>query len=426
MEDFVQFIKDHADDDTSRLLLSKQKYPLIDMDLAVSTIESRRKLRTKVPEWYATPSLRFPLGLSSEQCSSTITANYKASVAARIIEEKASSRGRIADLTGGLGVDSWAFSFVASEVLYNEMLGPLVEAAKWNFNELGINNINIISKRIAPRERADGKESFEVKEILGEFHPDLIFMDPARRSNGGQKVFLLEDCSPDVLSLQKELLEECPLLMLKLSPMADITMLRRRLSNVREIHVVSSERECKEILVVMDHAFSGEPSIIAVEIGKNSGQFSFSPSEETDSIPIALTDLPQAGDIIFEPGKALSKAGAFNLFSYRNSLAALAPSTHLYLSKGIVYDGLLSLGKEFIIREIHPLNKRTLKDIGLRYPKADVTARNIPMTSEELRRRMGINASGRYHIFGVRISLDGGNYLLVTEPFPLKTGDTTE
>lgn len=424
--DLIQFIQDHADDDTASLLLSRQKYPHIDMPLAVSTIECRRKLRTKVPEWYAVPSLIFPLRLSSEQCSSTLTAEYKASVAARLIAEKHSGKGRIADLTGGLGVDSWAFSSVASEVLYNEMQKPLAEAAEWNFNELCIRNIDISSKRIAPIEEADGRESFGVRDILRDFRPDLIFMDPARRSSAGQKVFLLEDCSPDVISLQNELLETCPLLMLKLSPMADISMLCRMLSHVREIHVVASERECKELLVVMDRDFAGESSIIAVEIGKKAGRFSFLPSEETDSEPFTLSELPEEGDILFEPGKALSKAGAFNLFSSRSGLPSLAPSTHLYLSKSPLRTDYSLMGNEFIIKELCPLNKRTLKEIGLRYPKADVTARNIHLTSDDLRRRLGIKSSGPFHIFGVRISLDGGNYLLVTEPFPLRNVGTTE
>lgn len=424
--DFIQFILDHATDDTARLLLSRQKYPDIDMPLAVSTIESRRKLRTKVPEWYAIPSLRYPLRLSSEQCSSTITAEYKASLAARLIAEKTPGKGLIADLTGGLGVDSWAFSSVAEEVLYNEMQKPLAEASAWNFKELGINNIKVLSKRIASRKDADGKESFGVGEILDDFHPDLIFLDPARRSSEGRKVFLLEDCSPDVLSLQDELLEESPLLMLKLSPMADITMLRRKLSHVREVHVISSERECKEILIVQDRDFSGEPSIFALELGKESGKFMFMPSEEADSKPFMLHDLPDEGDILFEPGKALSKAGAFNLVSARSGLLKLAPSTHLYLSKSALQRELSSMGNKFIIKEILPLNKRTLKDVVSRFPKADVSARNIPLTSDELRRRLGIQSSGPYHIFGVKLSMDGGNYLLITEPFPSRTGGTTE
>ena len=420
--DFIQFILDHADDDTSRLLLSRQKYPLIDVPLAVSTIESRRKLRTKVPQWYRVPSLRFPVRLSSEQCSSTITANYKASVASRLIVGK----GRIADLTGGLGVDCWAFSSVASEVFYNEMQKPLADASEWNFKELGISDIKVSSKRIAPKGEADGKTSFEVGDILGDFRPDLIFMDPARRSSGGRKVFLLEDCSPDVESLQNELLEACPLLMLKLSPMADITMLCRKLSHVREIHVVSSERECKEILVVQDIVYEGEPKIIAVELGKTDGKFIFSPSEEAEAKPLPLIDLPKEGDILFEPGKALSKSGAFNLFSARSGLLKLAPSTHLYISKAPATEEFSSMGNKFIIREIQPLNKRTLKDIGTRYPKADITARNIPMTSDELRKRLGIHSSGPFHVFGVKISTDGGNYLIVTEPFPLKNVGTME
>jgi hypothetical protein len=214
---FGDFISLHDGDDPLRLLLSRERYPDMDMELVASTLQVRRRLRTKVPEWYAHPSLKYPSRLSGEQCSSTETARYKAAllyeaVAQGLATASASLRPlpsqamgpsllqgrgwpwaanpcatafRVADLTGGLGVDSWAFSEVASEVLYNEMQAPLMEAVRDNFRELGVENVIFRSREVTPG---------SVAEVLGDFSPDVIYLDPARRASGGRKVFLLEDC----------------------------------------------------------------------------------------------------------------------------------------------------------------------------------------------------------------------------------------
>ena len=182
MEKLTAFVSQHLSEDTARLILNRDKWPEIDMDLAVNCIESRRKLRGKVQEWYNEPSLVFPAKLSAEQCSSSATAAYKASFAGRIAGKEG---WRIVDLTGGLGVDSWFFSRKAGKVLYNEMQSGLCEAAAHNFRTLNAGNI-LISCNIAEKGR--------IAEIAEDFNPDVIYMDPARRGEGGKKVFLIEEC----------------------------------------------------------------------------------------------------------------------------------------------------------------------------------------------------------------------------------------
>ena len=228
--EFAEFILLHDADDLGAIALSRDRFAgeVEDFDLALNTLEARRKLRSKVPEWVALPQLRYPLRLSAEQCSSTETARYKASVAAN------GSAARIADLTGGLGVDSWAFSQVFDEVLYNEMRPELSDAARYNFAQLGVENIIVRNRELRPGGLAD---------VLDGFEPDIIFLDPARRASDGRKVFRLEDCQPDVLQLLPELLADCPRLLLKLSPMADITLVCRQLQNVKAVHVVAAEGE---------------------------------------------------------------------------------------------------------------------------------------------------------------------------------------
>ena len=442
---FADFILQHEGDDPVRLLLARDKYPDVDIDLAVTTLEVRRKLRTKVPEWYAVPSLVYPFRLSGEQCSSSETARYKAKVCgSSLVPEPslcdpshkwappsyaaegghrfgdqtapANQRLRIADLTGGMGVDAWAFAQVAEEVLYNEMQVELVRATELNFRDLGVENVRFRNARVEP-----GK----VAEVLDGFRPDVIFLDPARRAEDGRKVFLIEECQPDVLGLLPELFEASRYVLLKLSPMADITMACKRLGDhVKEVHVVAAGGECKELLFLLDRDWSGDPSTFIVEGGAvmeipdqagNDGPSLVVPSEAKESV--ISTGAKRSGEIfLFEPGKALLKAGAFELPCGRFGLTKLGQHTHLYVGEAVPEE-LRPFGKVFEVLEVMPLNNRTMKEAGKRWPQAEVTARNVPMTSDLLRKKTGCVSGGDIHLFGVRVdaALEAGNYLIITK-----------
>lgn len=550
MDNFERFIVENEGADTARLAMSCKMWPvpgdpvlegLDAKSLAINTIEARRKLRKKVPEWAAEAGLVYPSTLCGEQCSSSDTARYKASIAARVISEYAGAgastraengkqsgastgsatdclagdgtlvtelvevtgkenasmgsgnitvpgastssatensvtgkKGRIADLTGGLGVDSWAFSEVAEEVIYNEMNPELAAAARHNFKVLGANNITVrnfeatsenIKNILCDTRAASGtikdvicdpvatpdniksilsgsegttKHTQEQKAILGDFRPDIIFLDPARRDSAGKKVFLLEDCTPDVLKMLPGLFEESRFLLLKLSPMADITMAVERLDRayesfleetsgdgwngqwVREIHIVASGGECKELLILMDREWKGGYSLICREDWKT---LTFS-QEEISNAKATYPDSTFAR-IIFEPGKSLTKAGAFNALCERFGLTKLARFTHLYtisepLSDSELQERIKSLkdfGKVYLVKEILPLNKASMKDVGRRYPHSEVSAKNIPMTSDELRKRLKVSSGDDAHIFGARIETpyNEDNYIIVTQ-----------
>ena len=391
---FSEFILTHDGDDLGRLALSRGRYAadVEDFDLALTTLEVRRKLRDKVPEWYAVHSLVYPLRVSGEQCSSTATARYKAAVA-----EGAPSD--IADLTGGLGVDSWAFAQVFGEVLYNDMRPELAAAAEHNFRELGLTNVRVRNCELVPG---------NLSEVLDGFRPDVLFLDPARRAADGRKVFRLEDCQPDVLQLLPELLAACPHVLLKLSPMADITLVCKQLACVREVHVVAADGECKELLLLLERDYEGPYTITIFE----DGAVMEIPDQAGDegSGHGFLKSTPSCGDKIFEPGKAMMKAGAFEVPG-QFGLEKLGRHTHLYVGAEVPEE-LRPFGKVFEIQEVVPLNNRTVKDIGKRYPKADVTARNIPLTSDQLRKKLGVADGGPVHIFGVHIDSLNDNYLL--------------
>lgn len=411
MDNLARFISDHMGDDTSRLLLAKDKWPDIDMQLVVNCIESRRKLKGKVNEWHDNPSLIFPVRLSAEQCSSSATAQYKASLADRIM---AGGEWKIADLTGGLGVDSWFFSQKAEKVLYNEMQTVLCDSSRHNFKALGADNIEVSNAAVG-----NSADETSPSALLGDFRPDIIYMDPARRGEGGRKVFLIEECTPDILTLKEELFTISRHILVKLSPMADISMACGRLGPCcREVHIVATGGECKELLIWMDREWNGEYSVHAIELPagyplSEPAQFSFIPSEEL-ALPFILKDDDNTPMYLFEPGKALMKAGAFNLISTRFGIPKLGRSTHYY-----VFDDpekiqeIRGSGKIYQIMKWEPLNKRSMKEAGKDFPKAEVTARNIPMDTDTLRKKLGVTSGDDAHIFGLK-SDRLGNLLLCT------------
>ena len=387
------FIIEHENDDLAAMVLHRDRWPDVDVALAAECIASRRKLRLKVPEWYADPGIICPVALSAEQCSSTATARYKAAVARAV---------RSADLTGGLGIDCWQFSKVAEAVLYNEMNPVLFEAAKANLKRLGCDNVDFSNICISPE---------TLPGLLDSFKPDLVFADPARRSEG-RKVFMPEDCSPDVLALQDIVLGRGCHFMVKLSPMADISLMLSKFHCVKELHIVEADGECKELLLLMEPGFSGGTSIV-VGIARREGKtgLRFTISEEKAATPAFISAMPEPGQLLFEPGPALAKSGAFKLISEKYGLRKLGPDTHLYIIESIVSD-LAPYGKWFKIQEVAPFGKASLRDFATRWPGAGVTARALPLSSDQLRLKLGSfwnnNAqSGEpgVHLFGLGSSI---------------------
>lgn len=411
-----EFIQEHENDDTARLMLSGNRWPDIDIDKAVTIIECRKKIRTKLPEWYEIPEIIYPDRLSSEQSSSSATAKYKASVASRI-----ANGGRIADLTGGLGADSLAFSRIASHVMYNEMEPRRAEAARNNFPLLGAENISVSS--FCVEEAGKSEDAANFWETLKRFSPDLVYMDPARRSSSGSKVFLLEDCSPDVLTLIPDIFRICGNLLLKLSPMADISMLLKRLqehgAGTKELHIVSAGGECKELLLWCTPSATDDTALI---INENGNILRTSIAAESAAVPQFLQDATQLNSMqfLFEPGKALAKAGLFNAICTMQDnaddgtmLLKAGRSTHLYFTDN--QDNASDYGKVFKVIDIAPFCKHGIRDFSAKYPMAEVSARNLPLTSEELRRKLKVQSGGNVHIFGLHIDFcreASANYLV--------------
>ncbi len=388
-----------------------------------------RKVARKLPEWAALDArrraagldpLEFPSALSLEQCSSTATARYKAGLV---------GFDSVLDLTGGLGVDSWAFSQVAERVVYFERDAELAAAAERNFARLDATGIEVRCETVTP-----GTELPEA---------DLIYADPARRDAAGRKVFLLEDCTPDILTLLPLLLRKAPAVLLKLSPMADLAMLAERLGPaLREIHVVELDGEVKELLcLLLRDPAPAEPDFVVARLSGQAAaaesRFSFRPQEEREAEAVYAAGV-QPGDVLLEPCPALLKAGAFRLPCVRWGLRKLAPSTHLYLSPlapdtetapGVPGNLLFTSSgteihssvpgnrffKAWRVSETLPFGAAAFRQLKQSHPKAEITARNLPLGSDALRKKMGIAPGGDTHIFGCRLA-DGSAVLLVCEP----------
>ena len=417
--------------------------------------ERAQKVARKLPAWAAVDAdrraagldpLEFPSALSLEQCSSSATALYKANLAGQADPTIDTTKdaelnpgavaadvplGTVLDLTGGLGVDSWAFAQVAERVVYFERSEELAAAAGRNFQRLGAGNIDVRCETVTPQT--------ELPEA------DLIYADPARRDAAGRKVFLLEDCTPDILTLLPLLLRKAPAVLVKLSPMADLAMLAERLGPaLREIHVVECDGEVKELLCLLlrDNP-SPEPDIVLARLTASRGGIlvheatgghgfagatspdvqqgdglRFRISEERGAEAVYAAGV-QPGDVLLEPCPALLKAGAFRLPCARWGLRKLAPSTHLYLAPAFpgTKTGQFAPGNKFFkawrVREVLPFGAAAFKALKRRYPRADVTARNLPLGSAELQKRLGVASGGDVHIFGCRLA-DGSSVLLVT------------
>ena len=404
--------------------------------------KERGKLDAKVPSW-AGVEIEVPRAVNFQQCSSEGTARYKAGLLP--------CGGRVADLTGGLGVDGWAFSLRSSRVWFNERDAALLDAVRGNFGALGVENVEFHGFDISP-EVSDWKES------LAAFGPDAVYLDPARRDAAGRKVFLLEECSPDAVALMPFLLKVSPLVMVKVSPMADITMLRRRLEPyLAEIHVVGSGGECKELLCLCRRGSitrrPGSPGDRAAD--------SISEPGREDGVLIRLTEdgfvfVPEEGPSEFPGGNhpPVAPQGAFSLTGSRGhgrprfpesgpvetaaetaaegAMLLFVPSaamTKSGLGPGICrmgYDeGLSHFGKFYEVLEELPFSSSVIKDLGRRYPKAEVTARGVPVSSEQLRARLKAAPGGPVHIFALSLSslslsslrLSSLRLILVCRPF---------
>lgn len=366
------FIQEHVKDDLTKLILKGSPFPGISARELATQVEGKRKAEKKLPTWFKSEKVLYPPKVNFEQTSSEITANYKS----HLVGGK-----RLIDLTGGFGVDAFFFSKKMEEVVHCERNSDLSNLAKHNFRQLSEKqNIRFIP--------GDGLEFLQQHQ--NSF--DWVYLDPSRRSDRGNKVFLLEDCEPDVISLLPLLLEKSDHILIKTSPLLDLHMGISSLKNVREIHIVAVSNEVKELLWVLSSESSiGEIQIKTVNFnGENSTTFEGSPSGERQlSAPYS-----EPLKILYEPNAALMKSGLFNTLATKLGISKLHPSSHLYTSESPVDFP----GRVFKIIKVLFFKPKTLKrEIGAE--QANISTRNFPKTAAQLKKDLGIKDGGNLYLF---------------------------
>ena len=427
------FIRQHQDDDVRQLAFLGSKYPEVDMPFALDQIRGRKMARIKLPRWASLEGIIYPPHISMEQCSSESTALYKAELAARLLGLPASSSGtemkaeneiEFVDLTGGFGVD---FSYIAARLgvksMYVERQAHLCEAAKENFGRWGLKNAIVKNgdgieelhsfhpkkKDAAPDDDSLGITYDQPRSLLKtNLGLKIIFIDPARRDDAGNKVVSLKDCTPDVTVLQEEMLSKADYVIIKLSPMLDWHRAISELSHVREVHIISVNNECKELLLVLSARNMGNLRIYCVNDAQS---FVCRESDmEASSVKIAPSTLEEM-QYLYEPNASLMKAGCFGVLSGRYDARMLSKNSHLFVSREPI---AAFPGRSFRIIAVSSFNKKELKRHLSGITKANIAARNFPLSVAELRKRLKLKDGGEIYIFATTLS-DESHVLVITE-----------
>ena len=442
------FIRQHQDEDVRQLAFLGSKYPEVDMPFALDQIRGRKMARVKLPRWASLEGIIYPPHISMEQCSSESTALYKAELAARLLGLPASSSGtemkteneiEFVDLTGGFGVD---FSYIAARLgvksMYVERQAHLCEAAKENFERLGLKNaivkngdgIEVLHSLLPKKDdaaSADDSLGITYDQPLSLLKTNLglkiIFIDPARRDDAGNKVVSLKDCTPDVTVLQEEMLSKADYVIIKLSPMLDWHRAISELSHVREVHIISVNNECKELLLVLSAQNMGEMEASSADGEvKHAGNLRiycindaqcFVSDEldmESSSVKIAPSPLEEM-QYLYEPNASLMKAGCFGVLSERYDARMLSKNSHLFVSREPI---VAFPGRSFRIIAVSSFNKKELKRHLSGITKANIATRNFPLSVAELRKRLKLKDGGETYIFATTLS-DESHVLVITE-----------
>ena len=359
------FIRQHAGEDVSRIALKKSPFEEISSSELAQQVHGRQKVSQKIPEWLeADNSLYFPEKLNLEQCSSTKTGQFKASLLA--------ADYTVLDLTGGFGVDSYYFAQRAKKVTHCEINPELSQIVAHNFQELGVTNVQF--------HRGDGLAILTSSDE----RYDYIYTDPSRRVKN-QKVFRLEDCEPNIVAHQSLFFAHSDTLLTKLAPLLDITGALAVLPHVKEVYVISIANDCKELLFVQQKSFHGIPTIHAVRLSAEPpSSFTFTYPQEKEAAPTWGSPT----NFLYDPDVAITKAGAFKSVATAFDLQKLHPHSHLYTSDKLV---AAFPGRIFDIQQVVPFSIFK-KNVAI--SKANVVTKNFPLKVEDIRKKFKIKDGG--------------------------------
>lgn len=423
-----EFVAMHRNEDVRELALKAKRVEGLDLPLALDQIAGWQIARKKLPQWASCEGIVYPPHISMEQCSSQFTAQYKSEVAQTLLAPAATVRARVSDsaesvmqtaksafqlsdspesdtlvarssmvdLTGGFGVD---FSYLArgfSQATYVERQRHLCDLAEHNMAALGLDQARIVC--------GDGVE------YLRQMGPvDFIYLDPARRDEHGSRTYAIEDCTPNVLELRDLLLAKSQYTLVKLSPMLDW---RKAVADfdgtVREVHIVATGNECKELLLVLGQQMHEEPSAPRVFCVNDNQRIDYDSAAYTQGLRIGGKPLPEVKNYLYEPNASIMKAGCFDLVEERFGVTQVGPSSHLFVSATPVAD---FPGRGFAIEAIGGMNKKDIKRLLNGTKQANIAVRNFPLTAPQLRKKLKLADGGPVYLFGT--TMQGCDHVLL-------------
>lgn len=452
-----EFVAMHRDEDVRELALKAKRVDGLDLPLALDQIAGWQIASKKLPQWASCEGIVYPPHISMEQCSSQFTAQYKSEITQTLLVPSATVYARVSDsaesdmqtaksalhlsdsaesdtqeakaglrmsdsgesdtlvakramvdLTGGFGVD---FSYLArgfSQATYVERQRHLCELAEHNMAALGLDQARIVC--------GDGVE------YLSQMDPvDFIYLDPARRDEHGSRTYAIEDCTPNVLELRDLLLAKSRFTLVKLSPMLDW---RKAVVDfdgaVREVHIVATGNECKELLLVLgrpaqanardsvDGAGSYRRLAPHVFCVNDDQRIDYDSAKYTQGLRIGGKPLPDAKRYLYEPNASIMKAGCFDLVEERFGVTQIGPSSHLFVSEQQIAD---FPGRGFAIEAVGSMNKKDTKRLLNGMKQANIAVRNFPLTAPQLRKKLKLADGGTVYLFGT--TMQGGGHMLL-------------
>ena len=427
-EQTADFVAAHRTEDVCELALKAKRVEGLDLPLALDQIAGWQIACKKLPQWASCEGIIYPPHISMEQCSSQFTAQYKSEIAQTLLTPAVTVRARMSDsaesdtqetktgvrmsdspesdtlvarssmvdLTGGFGVD---FSYLArgfSQATYVERQRHLCDLAEHNMAALGLDQARIVC--------GDGVEYLRQMDPV-----DFIYLDPARRDEHGSRTYAIEDCTPNVLELRDLLLAKSQCTLVKLSPMLDW---RKAVADfdgtVREVHIVATGNECKELLLVLGQQVHEEPSAPRVFCVNDNQRIDYDSAAYTQGLRIGGKPLPEAKNYLYEPNASIMKAGCFDLVEERFGVTQVGPSSHLFVSATPVAD---FPGRGFAIEAIGGMNKKDIKRLLNGTKQANIAVRNFPLTAPQLRKKLKLADGGPVYLFGT--TMQGCDHVLL-------------
>ena len=389
-EAMFAYIAENADVDTYKLLLKTEPGLSFDKSFAILQIECRHKAKNKIPQLLKQEKFLFPKAISAEQCTHEAVAHFHSSLF--------HFNDHVLDMTMGLGVDDYYISQCVKEVTTVEIDPEIAEVGVYNFSFLAL-NVNVLN--------ADSVEY--LKQLSDDMHFDAIFIDPARRGEGGKRLYGFADCQPDVLSLLPLIKRHCSRLYIKASPMLDVTQSMRELGEALvDVIAVSVKNECKELLFVLDFEESKQ-SVTFIAMNYDGNEWQRFESDWSCHIGQgALWPNIEDFSFLYEPNASIMKLGCYDAVERDFGVSQIAPSSHLMVSDRLVVE---FPGRQFKVIEVIPFKGKEIKLLSKRYSQLNVATRNFRLSAEALKKRLGVQDGGDTYLFGT--TLANGEQVLV-------------